>query len=278
MINLHDIRYLRIGTPDLESAIRFARDIVGLQLVAREGKTAYFRSDKVDVRGDTRDYSLAYFEGDPSDHTIGFDLLDAGDLDAVAAALEAAGRPARLGTKDEAEQRRCRGFVASTDPTGNKIEIVARPYHSGVRYFPGRDAGVTGFSHIGLFSTDVARDEAFWTEGVQRARQRLDRRCVVPAHRHDPSLGGAVPGAARRHPAHQPPGRGCGRRDEVLLLAQGQGRDDHLRAGTPSDLDRGDGLFRGAGQAHLRIFLRRQVYLEGRGQDATARASSRARP
>ena len=101
MINLHDVRYLRIGTPDLESAITFARDVVGLQLVAREGKTAYFRSDKVDVRGDTRDYSLAYFEGDPTDHPIGFDLLDPDDLDKVAAELEKAGRSVRLGTKEE---------------------------------------------------------------------------------------------------------------------------------------------------------------------------------
>ncbi|MFZ9627262.1 MAG: hypothetical protein ACO3AD_18545 [Burkholderiaceae bacterium] len=51
MVNLHDIRYVRLGTPDLDSAIRFATSIVGLQLVAREGGMAYFRSDKVDVRG-----------------------------------------------------------------------------------------------------------------------------------------------------------------------------------------------------------------------------------
>jgi 2,3-dihydroxy-p-cumate/2,3-dihydroxybenzoate 3,4-dioxygenase len=169
MIDLHDIRYVRLGTPDLDSAIRFATEIVGLQLVAREGKAAYFRSDKVEVRGDTRDHTLVYFEGDPADHTIGFDLVDGGDLDQVAAALEKAGRPVHLGTKSECDERRVRGFVASSDPTGNKIEIVARPFHSGVRYFPSRDAGITGFSHIGLFSTDTVRDEAFWT-GICNAR------------------------------------------------------------------------------------------------------------
>ena len=163
MINLHDLRYLRIGTPDLDAAIRFATDIVGLQLVAREGKSAFFRSDKVAVRGDTRDHTLVYFEGDPADHTVGFDLTEAGDLDRVGAALEAAGRPARLGTREECDQRRVRAFIASTDPSGNKIEIVARPYHSGVRYFAGRDAGITGFSHIGLYTRDAPRDEAFWT-------------------------------------------------------------------------------------------------------------------
>src|SRR5262249_10296075 len=66
MINLKDIRYLRVGTPDLDSAVKFCTEIVGLQLVAREGKAAYFRSDKVEVRGDTRDHTLVYFEGDPS--------------------------------------------------------------------------------------------------------------------------------------------------------------------------------------------------------------------
>ena len=65
MINLHDIRYARLGTQDLDGAIRFATSVVGLQLVAREGNTAYFRSDKADVRGDTRDHTLVYFEGDP---------------------------------------------------------------------------------------------------------------------------------------------------------------------------------------------------------------------
>ncbi len=164
MINLHDIRYLRLGTADLESSIKYLTDIVGLQLAAREGKTAYFRSDKVGVRGDTRDYTLAMVEGDPADQTIGLDLLNPDDLDAVGAALEKAGRPVHFGTREECDARRTKSFIASSDPSGNKIEIVARPYHTGVRYFPGRDAGIEGFSHIGLFTTDAKRDTQFWTE------------------------------------------------------------------------------------------------------------------
>ena len=83
MINLQDIRYVRLGTRDLEGAVDYATKILGLQLVGREGKAAYFRSDKVEVRGDTRDHTLVYFEGDPSDHTIGFDLKDPADFDRV---------------------------------------------------------------------------------------------------------------------------------------------------------------------------------------------------
>src|SRR5215510_6275596 len=120
MVELHDIRYLRIGTPDLESAVEFATKIVGLQLAGREGKAAYFRSDKVEVRGDTRDHTLVYFEGDPSDHTIGFDLKDPADFDTVGAQLENAGHPVKLAGKDESELRRARSVLQSRDPTGNK--------------------------------------------------------------------------------------------------------------------------------------------------------------
>src|ERR1700684_3107468 len=129
MINLHDIRYARLGTQDLESAIRSATDIVGLQLVAREGNAAYFRSDKVDVRGDTRDHTLVYFEGDPADQTIGLELIDPDDLDAVGATLQQVGRPVHFGTKDECDSRRTKAFIASSGPSDNKLEIVARPYN-----------------------------------------------------------------------------------------------------------------------------------------------------
>nr|WP_247507000.1 VOC family protein [Bradyrhizobium sp. 1] len=41
---------------------------------------------------------------------------------------------------------------------------MVRPQRFGKRYFATRDAGITGFSHVGLFTTDPVRDELFWTE------------------------------------------------------------------------------------------------------------------
>src|ERR1700722_15560339 len=117
MINLPDIRYARLGTQDLDSSIRFATEIVGLQLAAREGNAAYFRSDKAETRGDTRDHTLVYFEGDPADQTIGLELIDPDDLDTVAAALEKAGRPAHPGTRAECDTR----------PTSRHHQFLPRP-------------------------------------------------------------------------------------------------------------------------------------------------------
>jgi 2,3-dihydroxy-p-cumate/2,3-dihydroxybenzoate 3,4-dioxygenase len=50
MVNLYDIRYAQLGTRDLAFAVEYCTKILGLQLVSRERKTAYFRSDKVSER------------------------------------------------------------------------------------------------------------------------------------------------------------------------------------------------------------------------------------
>jgi 2,3-dihydroxy-p-cumate/2,3-dihydroxybenzoate 3,4-dioxygenase len=157
MVRIFDVRYVRLGTDDLESATRFATDIVGLDVARRTADAAYFKSDQ-------RDHTLAYFDGDPRDQALGLELYDPNDLDKAAAEFEEAGYPARLGSKEECEKRGVRAFISTTDPTGNTLEIVARPFESGVRYHGTRDAGIVGFHHIGLCTTDAPRDEAFWTK------------------------------------------------------------------------------------------------------------------
>ena len=156
MINLLDIRYVRLGTRQRDQADLFAREMLGLERARQEAGASYFRSD-------SRDHTLVYFDGDPADHTVGFELRSADELEAAAAELGNAGVEVRLGTANECEQRHVRSFIHFKDPTGNKIELVLGPHHSGRRYFPSRDAGITGFSHVGLCTTDAQRDERFWT-------------------------------------------------------------------------------------------------------------------
>lgn len=60
-------------------------------------------------------------------------------------------------------------MIKFRDPSGCKIEFVWKPHHSGVRYYGRRDAGITGFSHVGLCTSDPKRDEKFWT-GVCSAK------------------------------------------------------------------------------------------------------------
>lgn len=157
MIDLHDIRYVRLGTRDLAAADGYALKILGLELARTDAGAHYFRSDD-------RDHTLVYFEGDPQDHVVGFELRTSDELDKAASHLSDAGIDVRAGSAEQCEQRHVEDFVNFRDPSGNSIDLVVRPHHSGRRYFPSRDAGITGFSHVGLCTTDAARDEKFWTE------------------------------------------------------------------------------------------------------------------
>jgi 2,3-dihydroxy-p-cumate/2,3-dihydroxybenzoate 3,4-dioxygenase len=157
MINLQRVSYVRLGTRDIEGAIRFATDVLGLEIAEVSKGAIYFKSDE-------REHTLCYFEGDPHDQAVAFEVGSRAALSAAASELERLGRPVHAGTPSEAEARKVREFIAFNDPTGNRIELVWRPAHSGARYHGMRDAGITGFSHVGLCTTDAARDEAFWTQ------------------------------------------------------------------------------------------------------------------
>lgn len=156
MIKLQDVSYVRLGTRDLEGATHFATEYLGLEVAERYRNSVYFKSDE-------REHTLCYFEGDPNDHVAAFEIAERADLDEAAATLERLGHPVHRGTPEEADERKVRDFIRFRDPTGNPIELVWRPAYDGRRYHGERDAGITGFSHIGLCSTDPARDEAFWT-------------------------------------------------------------------------------------------------------------------
>lgn len=157
--DLHDIRYVRIGSDDLDESVRFATEILGLELMERDRSCAY-------LRGDDRDHNICYTRGRDSGQVTGWEVGSMAALDAAAAEFEAAGVRVRAGTAEEREQRRVRGLLVLNDPSGNTIELVARPAASGRRYFPTRDAGITHFSHVGLHTRDAPADEAFWVANL----------------------------------------------------------------------------------------------------------------
>ena len=155
MIDLKEMSYVRLGTGDVDGNVNFATEIVGLEEGARDGGGVYLRSD-------ARDHTLVYFEGDARDHTVGMELENMEALNAAAVALHALGLAVTKGSDADCEDRRVKAFINFNDPSGNSIDLVVRPYFHRARYFPTRDAGITGFSHIGLRSSDPGRDEEFW--------------------------------------------------------------------------------------------------------------------
>jgi len=156
MINLHDICYLRLGCRDLDEMVRFATEILGLELRQKTTTHAY-------LRGDSSSFNLCYIQGDASYDVSAFEVRHLEELAAAEQELAQHGIDVSRGSAAECEERRVEAFVAFTDPNDNRIELVYRPHQTGVRYFPARDAGITEFGHFGLHSRDIERDLQFWT-------------------------------------------------------------------------------------------------------------------
>ena len=183
-VRIRNLRYVRLGTRDVELAARFATRMIGLQEVGRTGspgagQSAYFRSDH-------RHHTLVYFEGDPADQVVALEFDgDAAALKAAARALGGQGLAPRLGSRDECAIRNVSAMMSLRDPSGNVIELVVPARDSDSTFVPQRATGMGGFAHVGLRSTDPALDEAFWT-GVLGARVS-DRIGNAPLLRFDDS-------------------------------------------------------------------------------------------
>ena len=156
MIEIEQVRYVRLGTRNLPAAIDFAQRILGLQLIEKTDEQATFRSD-------FRDHTLVYEAGDPAQQSIGLELRTEAALEAAIAALAAQGITATAADAPALRRRKARAMASFHDHSGNFFELVVRPETSGWRYFPARDAGVTGLAAVALRTTANGADEALWT-------------------------------------------------------------------------------------------------------------------
>ena len=252
MIKLQKVCYVRLGTRDLEGATLFATVILGLEVSDWGQNVRHFKSDQ-------REHTLCYFDGDPKVQIAGFEVADKDDLDHAAAELEKLGQHVHVGTGEEAGERTVREFIGFSDPSGNRIEIAWRPAVSGTRYHGTRDAGITGFSHIGLCTTDAARDEAFWTQ-ICNARVS-DRIGDAPLLRID-EVHHSIAMFPTDRPGIQHINHQVETADDImrsLHFLRERGVNITFGPGTPSVLIGKIPLLRGAGRDGLRILLRRAL-------------------
>jgi len=148
--------YVRLAVQDPPASARFATEILGLQRGPDVDGEIRFRSDQ-------RLRSLSFLPAGQGSESTGIELLDEAALAGAEQALNAQGFSA-VRAAAEACRRHCvQAMVQAQDASGNAIDLVVRPLHSGRRYFPSRDAGIVGLHGVGLRSRDIARDVTFWT-------------------------------------------------------------------------------------------------------------------
>jgi 2,3-dihydroxy-p-cumate/2,3-dihydroxybenzoate 3,4-dioxygenase len=147
--------YVRLAVSQPQAAATFAAEILGLQHVPNKLEPFLFRSDE-------RYHTLCLTDL-TSRSSIGIEIADEQVLDRVADALGHDGFSRREATADECARRFVRRALIVEDSTGNEIDLVIRPALSGRRYFPSRDAGITGLQGIGLRSRAIEEDLRLWT-------------------------------------------------------------------------------------------------------------------
>jgi 2,3-dihydroxy-p-cumate/2,3-dihydroxybenzoate 3,4-dioxygenase len=157
MITLTDIAYVRSGVADLDAAVRFATQIVGLELAApTEVGVAHLRADH-------RHHCLALVEGPSGVISSGFSVADSAALAAAETELERSGHSVRRGSAQEARSRRVREFIAFDDPFGNRLELVSQQETITRPVAFTRPAGITEFGHLCLDAPDVHEAYRFWS-------------------------------------------------------------------------------------------------------------------
>jgi 2,3-dihydroxy-p-cumate/2,3-dihydroxybenzoate 3,4-dioxygenase len=162
MVDLEQLRFVRLKPADVAQAADFATRVLGLEPIDRTPEAVTFRSDY-------RDYTLAFV----SDATpaVGLEVRHASDLEAAQKALGAIGLKTGRGTAEDCAARKVKEMIWFTDFSGNRFELVVRPLNSGWRYFPSRDAGIRGLADVIVRSTNVEKDLSIWT-GVFNAKVR----------------------------------------------------------------------------------------------------------
>jgi 2,3-dihydroxy-p-cumate/2,3-dihydroxybenzoate 3,4-dioxygenase len=150
-----ELCYVRLALTQPQIAAAFATEILGLQHVPNELEPFLFRSDER--------YHTLCLMGGTQRSSIGIEITDEAELDRVAKDLAQDGFSAREATTEECAKRFVRRALIVEDATGNEIDLVLRPAQSGRRYFPSRDAGITGLQGVGLRSTAIKDDLKLWT-------------------------------------------------------------------------------------------------------------------
>lgn len=156
MIELKDIAYVRSGAADLRTAVDFATDIVGLELVEESDGIAYLRADQ-------RHHCLAFVAGESGVISSGFTLRDLDALGDAETELERAGLTVKRGSKEGAKSRHVHEYVAFEDPFGNRVDLVVGQTMRPTPVEFNRTAGITEFGHICLDAPDVYEAGRFWT-------------------------------------------------------------------------------------------------------------------
>jgi|TARA_R100000501_G_scaffold17390_1_gene32321 2,3-dihydroxyethylbenzene 1,2-dioxygenase len=164
MSKVTELGYLGLHISDGDAWRRFAADIAGLEVFDEgEPDRFYLRMDYWHHR------FVMHVGGDDDLAYMGWRVADQDALDDIAARLDAADIAYRVGTAEEAVERRVLGLIKLTDPSGNVVELffgpliaMDMPFHPGRRMHGKFKTGSEGLGHVLIHADDPVASHRFY--------------------------------------------------------------------------------------------------------------------
>ncbi len=190
MVQVTELGYMGLGVKDLDAWKHFATQIAGMEL-CDEGEP-----DRCYLRMDYWHHRLVLHR-DPSDDLayLGFRVAGGEELHEMQRQLKEAGIEFRVGSPQEAEERRVLELLKLHDPGGNPIEIfhgpeiqASKPFHPGRRMHGRFKTGAGGMGHCIVREKDTEAAYRFYRalgmRGGVEYKIRLGQRVLTPVFMH----------------------------------------------------------------------------------------------
>jgi 2,3-dihydroxybiphenyl 1,2-dioxygenase len=162
-MQLEALGYVGIHTKDPETWATYGTRFLGMQLVDKSRGTLAFRMDdrkqRVIVNAGEGE-GLAFY---------GWEVADAGALDALAAHLERSAVKIARGSRALADERRVKDLIVFSDPVGNRLEVFHGAEKATEPFKPGRSisgfrTGPLGMGHAVLTAERLDAVAPFYTD------------------------------------------------------------------------------------------------------------------
>ena len=190
MVQVTELGYMGVGVKDLDAWKTFAGDIIGMEL-ADEGERdrCYLRLDYWHHR------MVLHTNGSDDLEYLGFRVAGPDEFGEMQRQLSEAGVKYRVGSSDEACERRVLEVMKLNDPGGNPVEIFhgpevefVKPFHPGRRMHGRFKTGSGGIGHCIVRQDDNDAARRFYIalgmRGGVEYRIKIGDRIVAPVFMH----------------------------------------------------------------------------------------------
>ncbi|MHB8381442.1 MAG: VOC family protein [Candidatus Binataceae bacterium] len=190
MVQITEMGYMGLGVKDLDAWKHFAGNLLGLE-TADDGEP-----DRCYLRMDYWHHRLILHRDDSDDLLyLGFRVAGPEEFAEMQHQLSAASIKFRVGSEDEAGERRVLGLLKLNDPDGTPIEIFhgpqvqfSKPFHPGRRMHGRFKTGTGGLGHCIIRQHDPAAACRFYTQLGMRGgieyKIRTEKQTLVPIFMH----------------------------------------------------------------------------------------------